>query len=561
MITHARARACIHLGEGSLDPRQVEQLASHLSRCRACREYAALQEQLAHAITHQMHTHWDARIENYRPAPMPEISRSKTMSFKRALAFTAVVLALGVVVLGAPPLLRRALPSALTQPTVPLSTPAVTELPAISPNPTDEISDLPLQLDPAICVDQSRPAPEGVNLPYPASKVIGGGKVQNGDFTFYLWLYCDEKLSPQDMEHFSDLGGLGTYARWMYTGPKIEGNFWDMVGIEPDVRNITGSPMLSNSGASMGMGLNLPDEPAGKWEVAELARSGEPIRFAVKVQSIDGVYGAELAFRLKAGKDGYIPDGIAVQKLAVEPLSDLPAVELPEAQKLPPVGTPIVHYPAANGLIAVSSGSSVQGGQLDIFTLQADGSGLTNLTKIPAADTYPVWSPDGSQIAFLSDRRSAGIYDIYVMNADGTQIKPVFLSPYPIVKLDDRGQTVLPSMLWLNWSPDGQYILAEASQADGKEKCLVLARADGTDGRCINNLAFEAPQWSPDGKYISYNKQATYAGIARLDVQALFTQDSRLESWIYRLPNWIPEGQAQWSPDSQLVASIVVNEA
>ena len=322
MITHTRARAWIHLGEGALDPRQSEQLASHLSGCRACREYAALQVRLAPAITHQLHTRWDVEIENYRPAPVPAISRRKTMSFRRAITFAAAVLVLGLLILGAPVLLRRALPTALTQPTEPLPTPAAIELPATNPDPTEEISELPLRLDPAVCVDQTRAAPEGVNLPYPASKVIGGGKVQNGDFTFYLWLYCDEKLSPEDMEHFSDLGGLGMYARWTYNGPKIEGNFWDMVGIEPEVRMVTGSPMLSNSGASMGMGLQLPEEPAGKWEVAELARSGEPIRFIVKVQSIDGIYGAELVFRLKAGKDGYIPEGIEVQVLPVEAISE-----------------------------------------------------------------------------------------------------------------------------------------------------------------------------------------------------------------------------------------------
>lgn len=561
MITHARARAWIHLGEGALDSRQAKQLTSHLSGCRACRDYADLQEQLAPAITHQMHTRWDARIENYRPTAVPARSRSKTMSFKRVFTTAAAGLVVVAAILGGSTLLRRSLPSALTQQTLPFSTPAGITLPAASPDPSGEISDLPLQLDPAVCVDQTRPAPEGVNLPYPASRVIGGGNVQNGDFTFYLWLYCDEKLSPQDMDHFSDLGGLGVYVRWNYSGPKIEGNFWDMVGVEPDVRMVTGSPMLSNSGASMGMGLQLPDEPAVQWEVSELVRSGEPIRFVSKVQSIDGIYGAELVFRLIAGKAGYIPEEIEVQALPVEAISATSPIEIPENQKYPLVESPISRYPAANGLIAVSSGSSVEGGQLDIFTLQVDGSGLTNLTGNPAADTYPVWSPDGSQVAFLSDRRSAGIYDIYVMNADGTQVIPVFLSPYPILDLDDQGRKVLPSMLWLGWSPDGQYILAEAQAADREENCLVLARADGTDSTCFNNLAFEAPQWSPDGKYISYIKSAGGGGIARLDVHALFTEDNRQESWIYLLPNWMPEGQAQWSPDSQSVASIVVNEA
>jgi len=55
--------------------------------------------------------------------------------------------------------------------------------------------------------------------------------------------------------------------------------------------------------------------------------------------------------------------------------------------------------------------------------MNADGSGKTNITNNPALDGSPVWSPDGTRIAFTSDRK--GISDIYTMDADGSNVVQV----------------------------------------------------------------------------------------------------------------------------------------
>jgi Tol biopolymer transport system component len=63
----------------------------------------------------------------------------------------------------------------------------------------------------------------------------------------------------------------------------------------------------------------------------------------------------------------------------------------------------------------------------DIYVINADGSGLTNLTNHVAEDRQPVWSPDGKYIAFISER--TGESDIWIMNADGSNLLNLTNSP------------------------------------------------------------------------------------------------------------------------------------
>ena len=61
---------------------------------------------------------------------------------------------------------------------------------------------------------------------------------------------------------------------------------------------------------------------------------------------------------------------------------------------------------------------SERDGNREIYVMNADGTGQTNITNTPDTDEwYPRWSPDGTKIAFASNQN--GNYKIYVMNADG----------------------------------------------------------------------------------------------------------------------------------------------
>ena len=59
-------------------------------------------------------------------------------------------------------------------------------------------------------------------------------------------------------------------------------------------------------------------------------------------------------------------------------------------------------------------------GDFEVYIINADGSGLTNLTSNSAGDYNPRWSPDGTKIAFESDRD--GDKDVYTMHADGSDV-------------------------------------------------------------------------------------------------------------------------------------------
>ena len=67
-------------------------------------------------------------------------------------------------------------------------------------------------------------------------------------------------------------------------------------------------------------------------------------------------------------------------------------------------------------------------GKSDIYVMNADGSDRIQLTNHRARDENPDWSPDGTQIAFYSER--PGNAEIYVMNADGRQEKRVTHDPW-----------------------------------------------------------------------------------------------------------------------------------
>ena len=77
--------------------------------------------------------------------------------------------------------------------------------------------------------------------------------------------------------------------------------------------------------------------------------------------------------------------------------------------------------------------------QSDIAVINADGTGLRRLTRTPAHETHPVWSPDGRRIAFTSDRHArrgeleplGPAFELYTMRADGHGVRRITRNRVP----------------------------------------------------------------------------------------------------------------------------------
>lgn len=136
--------------------------------------------------------------------------------------------------------------------------------------------------------------------------------------------------------------------------------------------------------------------------------------------------------------------------------------------------------------------ASNRDGNVEIYVMDADGSNQTNLTHYPGDDADPAWSPDGKQIAFASYRQGQQGYRVFVMDADGSHVRDLSKSDNPV------------GYVYPAWSPDGQQLLYGHYVEGGLE--LFLCQADGSQRRQLTKLGGwnSMASWSRDGSKIAF---------------------------------------------------------
>lgn len=131
----------------------------------------------------------------------------------------------------------------------------------------------------------------------------------------------------------------------------------------------------------------------------------------------------------------------------------------------------------------------------EVITVPKEKGTWRNLTKSSGiANRYPVWSPDGQQVAWFSDK--SGEYQLYISDQKGLEDPKKIDLPEPTFFFEPR------------WSPDGNYIAYTDTHFRLWYVNLETEEAThvDTDGYAHPDRTLK-PKWSPDSKWIAYSKR------------------------------------------------------
>jgi Tol biopolymer transport system component len=211
----------------------------------------------------------------------------------------------------------------------------------------------------------------------------------------------------------------------------------------------------------------------------------------------------------------------------------------------PTLPKPVAPFPTGlTGTLLFQSdvrGADNPGGRNHIFSIDLASGRISQLTSgRNHHDQHPKWSPDGQRISFVSSR--GGNFDLYVMNADGTNITRV---------TDDPANDFDPI-----WMPDGQSMIF-SSERDSRSDLYRVWLADRRVDRLTHHFVGRAimPSVSPDGKLVAFAAQT----LQRLQFWEFQVHILDLATGKTRaLPNTGGACWPSWSPDGRQLANVLL---
>lgn len=177
-----------------------------------------------------------------------------------------------------------------------------------------------------------------------------------------------------------------------------------------------------------------------------------------------------------------------------------------------------------------------------LYIMNADGSNARLLADKPMEVGEPAWSPDGGKIAF-----SAGIRGTIGMTKPSVQIYVINVDGSGLTQLTNTGMNGSPE-----WSPDGKQIAFSSSRdPESKGGTIWVMNADGSDQKVLlKGIAGGQPAWSPDGTKILFAAYDACGGRGAVSIYVMnadgsnsqrLTKETKDCGW-YSFPRWSPDG-------------------